>query len=51
MNNCIKNAIIKSYILVLLISFSGCKKFLEVSPTDQVTSALLFSNTNNADLF
>jgi hypothetical protein len=51
MNNFIKNTTIKSYILVLLISFSGCKKFLEVSPADQVTSALLFSNTNNADLF
>lgn len=51
MKSVIKKSIIKSAVLLLLITANGCKKFLDVSPVDQVTSALLFSNTNNADLF
>lgn len=51
MNNFIKNIIIKSSIILLLVNLTYCKKFLEVEPTDQVSSASLFSSTTNADLF
>ncbi|HTE22927.1 RagB/SusD family nutrient uptake outer membrane protein [Flavitalea sp.] len=51
----IKSLKIKFYsaivLLVFSVSFSSCKKFLEVTPKDQVTDATLWSNTENAGLF
>ncbi|MEO5998005.1 MAG: RagB/SusD family nutrient uptake outer membrane protein [Chitinophagaceae bacterium] len=51
MNNVRRNLPIKAIVLLLVVSVSSCKKFLEVQPKDQVTSASLFESTSNADLF
>ncbi|RYY27023.1 MAG: RagB/SusD family nutrient uptake outer membrane protein [Chitinophagaceae bacterium] len=53
MNN--KSFNIKLYgaiiLLIFSVSFTSCKKFLEVTPKDQVTDASLWSTTDNATLF
>jgi hypothetical protein len=38
-------------LLIFSISFTSCKKFLEVTPKDQVTDGSLWSTTDNATLF
>ncbi len=38
-------------VLALVFAFASCKKFLEVTPKDQVTDATLWSSTDNAGLF
>jgi hypothetical protein len=39
------------FLFSLLISITSCSKFIEVSPTDQVSDQLAWTTTSNADLF
>jgi hypothetical protein len=51
MYNRFRNYNIRILLLVIVLSTTSCKKFLEVVPTDQITAASVFENTSNADLF
>ena len=51
-NNRIINLNIKIALLLLSMGFASCKKdYLTVQPKDQVTDAILWSSTDNADVF
>jgi hypothetical protein len=41
----------KIVLLLLITGIVSCKKFLDITPSDQVTDGTVWSNTTNADLF
>lgn len=52
MNNQFLKISLRAFIILSLsLSFSSCKKFLEVLPKDQVADEALWSSSANADLF
>jgi len=42
---------LKIFFLLLITGLASCKKFIDVTPTDQVTDNIAWTSTSNADLF
>ena len=51
MNNIMRHFNLKMLLLISVLALNSCKKFLEVTPNDQVADNSAWGNTQTADLF
>ncbi len=51
MNSTLNNIDFKIVVLFFITALISCNKFIEVTPTDQVTNDVAWATTSNADLF